>query len=114
MENTIARQLNAQIIVRAQGRTAPGEKTLPRHIRINAPEILAAQLVGELIREAFAKHGILTASHAPNLAEVANAIARGMGTADTSVQIPPPPRELTEAEKAEHDEFIDDDLPIGN
>ncbi len=104
---TTPRQLNAQIIVKAQGRTSPAERDTPRHIRINAPEIVAAQMVSDLLREAFLKHGIATPIHTPNLGELADAIAQGMGTADTSVPMPAPRRELTEEEKAEHDEFID-------
>lgn len=104
---TSTRQLNAQIIVKAQGRTSPAERAVPRHIRTNAPEIVAAQLVAELVKAAFLKHGIVTPTHLPNLGELAHAIAQGMGTADTSAPMPAPARELTEAEKAEHDEFID-------
>ena len=104
---TSPRQLNAQIIVKAQGRTSPAERAVPRHIRINAPEIVAAQLVSELVKAAFLRHGIATPIYAPDLGELADAIAQGLGTADTSVPMPAPMRKLTEAEKAEHDEFID-------
>jgi hypothetical protein len=104
---TSPRGINAQIIVKAQGRTSPAERAVPRHIRINSPEIVAAQLVAELVTAAFLKHGIATAIHAPNLGELADAIAQGMGTADASIPMPAPSKELTEAEKAEHDEFID-------
>jgi hypothetical protein len=106
MENT-ERQLNAEIIVKPRGRVLPCDKNTPRHIRTNAPEIVAAGLIGELMREAFAKHGIATASHMPNMGVLADAIARGMGTADTTIPMPAKARELTEAEKAEHDGFID-------
>jgi hypothetical protein len=104
---TVTRQINAQIIVKAQGRTSPAERAVPRHIRTNAPEIVAAQMVSELVKAAFLKHGIVTPTHLPNLGELAHAIAQGMGTQDTSAPMPEPRRELTEAEKAEHDEFID-------
>ena len=108
MENTNTTSgLNAQIIVKPQGRTRPCDQGTPRHIRTNAPEIVAAMKVAELVKAAFLKHGIATASYAPNLGELADAIAQGMGTADATIPMPAPRRELTEAEKAEHDEFID-------
>lgn len=99
--------MNATITVKPTRRLKASESHLPRHILHDAPEIVAAQKVNELIKAAFAAHGIHAAIHAPNLGELADAIAHGMGTADTRVPMPGKPAPLTAEEIAEIRDLID-------
>lgn len=79
-------------------RPSPLEAHLPRHIRHDAPEMVAAQAVLARVARGFIAHGINSPIHAPGVSELADIIARALGTDDPVLTAPSAPAPLTDAE----------------